>query len=301
LVDFLPDETINVSKLVYTSFLSAHPPDRLELEVLNDGTVSDVDDKIRTIYGSIFRVDVWPTTVARDTLPTNGTNYTAQFTVSNTGNKTDDFDLLTSTSPGGAITVVSITGLDITQGANPDSARIGNLAASDSRVVTVTYSVGQVPLGTIDTLIFLARPVSSPTQTDEGRLVFTVIRPNLTIAKSVNPTGTPPPGTDLTYTLLITNTGSGSAESVVDVDSLPAEVQFKVGSVVNTFPAGVGVTVEYSNNGGAAWTYTPVSLGCGAPAAYDACVTHIRWSLQNPLGSVAPDNSGTAEFVAQIK
>jgi hypothetical protein len=47
--------------------------------------------------------------------------------------------------------------------------------------------------------------------------------------------------------------------------------------------------------------YTPVSLGCGAPATYDACVTHIRWTLLNPLISVAPDNTGDVQFIASIK
>ena len=81
-----------------------------------------------------------------------------------------DFQL----SPGSSITLHitdpagnPVTGLDVTQGADPDSARISNLAASDSRVVTVSYTVGMAPVGTIDTLIFLARPVSSPSQTDE--------------------------------------------------------------------------------------------------------------------------------------
>jgi hypothetical protein len=74
-----------------------------------------------------------------------------------------------------------------------------------------------------------------------------------------------------------------------------------VGTVVDNFPAGIGVTVEYSNDGGTLRTHTPVSLGCGAPASYDACVTHIRWTLTDPLSEVAPDNTGSAESVAQIK
>ena len=128
-----------------------------------------------------------------------------------------------------------------------------------------------------------------------------MIRPNLTNAKSVNPSGTQLPGTDLTYTVTFTNDGSEDAVDAVVIDSLPSEVQFKVGTATSTVPLGIGVTLEYSNDGGGSWTYAPVSLGCGAPATYDACVTHIRWSLQNPLSSVGPDNTGSAEFVAQIK
>jgi hypothetical protein len=78
-------------------------------------------------------------------------------------------------------------------------------------------------------------------------------------------------------------------------------LQFKVGTVVNTLPAGMTVTVEYSNDGGASWTYSPVSLGCGAPAGYDGCVNRIRWTLLNALSAVAPDNTCLFEYVARIK
>jgi uncharacterized repeat protein (TIGR01451 family) len=117
----------------------------------------------------------------------------------------------------------------------------------------------------------------------------------------VAPNGSLPPGTDLTYTLTITNNGSEDAAGVQILDSLAAELQFKVGSVVNNLPAGVGVTVEYSNDGGVSWTYVPASGGCGAPAGYDGCVTHIRWKLNGSLTSAAPDNTGNVRFLALIR
>ena len=301
LVDFDPEQHINVSKMRFVSFTSAHAPDRLELLAFNDGVVSDVDDKTKTIYGSVFRVDVWPASVTEEKLPSNGTDYTVQFTVSNIGNTTDDFDLLTSASPGGAISVASLTGLDVTQGSNPDSARITNLAAGDIRVVTVTYSVDQMPIGTTDTLTFLARPVSNPSQTDEGRMSLTVLRPRVTLGKGVDPNGTSPPGTDLTYTVTVTNTGTEDAADLVALDSLAAELEFQVGSVDNTLPTGVTVVVEYSNDGGSTWTYTPSSGACGAAAGHDRCVNRIRWSFQNPLVSSPPDNVAQFEYVSRIR
>ena len=83
------------------------------------------------------------------------------------------------------------------------------------------------------------------------------------------------------------------------LDSVPAELGFKVGSVVNSLP--VTATVEYSNDAGSSWTYVPVSAGCGAPATYDACVTHIRWTLDTDLSYVGPNNTGDVEFVARIQ
>jgi len=155
--------------------------------------------------------------------------------------------------------------------------------------------------GTMDTLIFKARAVGSPATADTGKLTVTVIRPTMTIAKSVSPGGTQLPGANLTYTVALSNIGSSNAASVVVVDTLPAAVFFQVGSVVNTLPAGVSALVDYSNNGGATWTYVPTSGGCGAPAGYDGCVNRVRWRLQNPLSSTAPNNTGTLQFVTQIR
>ena len=267
----------------------------------NDGVVTDTDSKTLTINPGPFGVGVTPDTTTASRLPSNGTNYTVAFTVTNNGSGTDDFDLLTAQSPGTAISVVSITGPGVTQGANPDSARVASLAAGNSALVTVTYSVADVAAGTTDTLLLTARSVGSPAQTDDGRLELTVIKPNMTTVKAVSPTGTQLPGTDLTYTVTITNDGSDDAVSTLIVDSLPVEVEFQVGSVVNNLPTGVTATVEYSNDGGSTWTYTPVSAGCSAPATYDGCVTHIRWTLQNNLSSIGPDNTGNVQFVARIQ
>jgi fibronectin-binding autotransporter adhesin len=132
-------------------------------------------------------------------------------------------------------------------------------------------------------------------------VVLTVAAPNLTVNNAVAPSASPPPGTDLTYTVTVTNNGSGNATSVVVVDTLAATLQFKVGSVVNTLPPGVSVLVAYSSDGGATWTYVPASGACSAPTNYDRCVNRIRWSLQNPLSSSAPNNTGTLKFVAQIR
>src|SRR2546425_933880 len=132
-------------------------------------------------------------------------------------------------------------------------------------------------------------------------VVLVVAAPNLTVNNAVAPSASPPPGTDLTYTVTVTNNGTGNATSVVVVDTLAATLQFKVGSVVNTLPTGVSVLVAYSSDGGATWTYVPASGACSAPTNYDRCVNRIRWSLQNPLSSSAPNNTGTLQFVAQIR
>jgi uncharacterized repeat protein (TIGR01451 family) len=123
----------------------------------------------------------------------------------------------------------------------------------------------------------------------------------MVLAKTVSPGGTVAPGTDLTYTITATNAGTDPAASVVEVDSIAPQVQFQVGSTTSTLPPGVTATIAYSSDGGATWTYVPTTGGCAAPAGYDGCVNRLRWSLQNPLSNVAPNNVATARFIARIK
>lgn len=149
-----------------------------------------------------------------------------------------------------------------------------------------------------DNLIIRRYTEPEPTASFAGEEILTA---DIVMLKSVNPPGSPLPGADLTYTITITSQGNADAVDVEVVDSIAPEVEFKLGSVVNNLPAGIGVVVEYSNDGGSSWSYTPLSGGCGAPAGYDACVTHIRWTLQNDLTSVPPDNTGNLQFVARVR
>src|SRR5205823_9081554 len=188
----------------------------------------------------------------------------------------DSYDLLTRRRPGTALTTVSITGSGVTQGANPDSARLANLAgAGGSRTITLTYSVGNVPAGTKDTLILTARSVGNPARSDSGRIFLTVVRPSLSIGRALTRADSTPfagnqdPGTALRYTITITNGGTSSAAGVALVDTLAPAVQLKVGSVATTLPAGVSALLQYSSDGGATWVYAPVGGACGAPAGYD--------------------------------
>jgi uncharacterized repeat protein (TIGR01451 family) len=196
---------------------------------------------------------------------------------------------------------VSISGTGVTQGANPDSARRSALAAGGSGTVTVTYRVGNVALGTIDTLKLRARSVADTFSSATANLIVTVIRPSITVSKVVSPSGSSLPGTDLTFTSTVTNVGSASASNLALVDSIPSYVQYKVASTSNTLPAGLTAATEYSNDGGATWTYVPVSGACSAPAGFDRCVNRIRWRFQAALSNAAGSNQGILSFISRIK
>jgi len=302
ITNFGNGDQITISGLNFTNFTAPSAASRLGLITGGaGGAVVATDARTKTIVAKVYAVSVSPHATTASQLPSNGVNSTVAFTVTNTGNGSTSYDLLTAKRPGTVLTTVSIAGPGITQGANPDSARLTSLLTGSSAIATVTYAVAMAASGAKDTLVFKARAVGSPATADTGKLTLTLVRPTMTVAKSVSPGGTQLPGANLTYTVTLSNIGSSNATSVVVVDTLPTAVLFKVGSIVNTLPAGVSVTVDYSNNGGATWTYVPTSGGCGAPAGYDGCVNRVRWRLQNPLSSTAPNNTGTLQLVTQIR
>ena len=128
--------------------------------------------------------------------------------------------------------------------------------------------------------------------------------PNVALTKSVTPTLASQiiPGADLTYTIAFINGGTGGASSIVINDSIPANTDFKVGSVTSSLGAtGLTVTVSYSNDGGVTYTYTPTSGGAGAPSGYDRSVTNIRWTFGGILSQTSPNNSGSIGFGSRIR
>jgi len=150
-------------------------------------------------------------------------------------------------------------------------------------------------------------------QTSEfGGNVTVTSGPTLTYLKSVavfsdplNNTTNPKaiPGALQAYTLRVTNQGAGSVDSntVALVDPVPANtalfvqdlsvagsgpVAFTNGTPTSTLTytfsglANAGDDLEFSNNGGASWVYTPVADANGC----DPAVTHIR---VRPKGTMA--------------
>ncbi|HEX8173792.1 MAG TPA: hypothetical protein VF543_01605 [Pyrinomonadaceae bacterium] len=133
--------------------------------------------------------------------------------------------------------------------------------------------------------------------------------PYVGLVKSVSPTGTQMPGTDLTYTIAFSNTGGNTARNLVITDPDPSSTlrlststSFKIGSVTSSLgTTGLTLTVTYSNNNGASYTYTPVSGAGGAPAGYDGTVTHIRFQFTGNLSTTSTSNSGSVSFKVRIK
>ncbi|OLD26260.1 MAG: hypothetical protein AUJ04_06305 [Acidobacteria bacterium 13_1_40CM_3_55_6] len=128
--------------------------------------------------------------------------------------------------------------------------------------------------------------------------------PNVGLQKSVSPTSAAQliPGADLVYAIAFTNSGTASASSLVVTDPIPANTDFKVGSVTSSLgTTGLTMAVAYSNNGGSTWTYTPVSGGGGASSGYDRDVTNIKWTFTGSLSQTSPNNTGNVGFTSRIR
>ncbi len=116
--------------------------------------------------------------------------------------------------------------------------------------------------------------------------------PQLTVVKSAG-SANANPGETITYSVQVTNNGTGAALNVVlDDDMSPysaIRLQYN-GSEALPFSLTAGSsglllgTPEYSSNNGADYTYTPLlSGGGGAPAGYDANVTNWRIPMSGTM------------------
>ena len=141
-----------------------------------------------------------------------------------------------------------------------------------------------------------------------GPLPGAACSPQLTVAKYAS-SSTVNPGQVVTYSVLVTNTGTGGAGGVMVQDQLTPYVCWGVNSYgtgtpfqfTNGTPAS-GLTLGaplYSNNNGSTWSYTPVSGGGGAPPGYDANVTNWRIPMSGTMN--ANGANFTINYRVQVK
>lgn len=149
---------------------------------------------------------------------------------------------------------------------------------------------------------------------------LTVVKSSTVISDPYNGTTNPKaiPGAVINYSVTVTNTNAGTADSGTTVisDSVPANMRLYVGDVGGVGSGPVAFTngtpssglsysftslssttdsIAFSNNGGATYTYTPVPDADG----YDSNVTHFRVT---PTGTFAGASSGNnPNFQLQLR
>ena len=251
----------------------------------NNGTI--FDEIVNTVtVNNASSVNIVP-----DRTGTGTANGTIRYdhTVTNTGNVDDTFMLSAVSSNGWSYAFFDTSNNSISS---------VTLAAGASQDIVVQISIpGGVGAGTVEngTITVTGNTYGA---TDSALDVTTIVAGNLVLSKSVNPSGDQLPGTELTYTTDYSNVGTAALDSITIYDPIPNWTQYRVGSASSgTLAPGIGsITIEFSDDDGASWAYTPVSGGGGAPANFDANVTDIRWVLTGTLAG----GDGTADGVSFI-
>lgn len=155
-----------------------------------------------------------------------GSNVTYTVTVSNSGPAAASNVNLTDTLPAGVTFVSAVASQGTAIQANGQvTAALGSLAKGAS--ATVTIVVTPQVTGTITDTASVSATESDPTSNDNTASESTTVLPATDV--SVTVTDSPDPvlvGSNLTYTVVVTNAGPSPATSVTLTDTLPAGVTF---------------------------------------------------------------------------
>jgi len=192
-------------------------------------------------------------------LPSNGTSYSVDFTVTNGGNTNETFDLVANANNAN-VTIVSVNGVAGTTGS------VALTTASPSKTITVVYTVADATAGSTSKITFTATAQSDNTVTDSGDLTVTVIKAALAMTKAaykddkttaITAADRVLPSQFIQYKLTVTNNGGADASSVHLSDALPSEVAYD-----SSAPDAAGWTITQSSG-----TVTADLTGTLAPGA----------------------------------
>lgn len=209
-----------------------------EDELGNPQTPVDATTPPATV-AQVAGVDISPPTQTQVADP--GDEVVYPFTVTNTGNGDDVFNGEITSTAGltwefyvdangdGILNAGDYLATDSDSDGIPDT---GVLAPGETKnyLAVATVPPGEAD-GTVDVTTITAISAFDPTVQDSATLTTTVTAPLITVSKTVSPTGDQPPGTELTYTITVTNTGTGNAQEVVVTDSLPTDTTYVAESV----------------------------------------------------------------------
>lgn len=223
----------------------------------------------------------------------------------------------TCPAAGAALTVANM------QGAS--GVTIPSMPKDSTVVFTVNAQLTGNPTGDLINVATVSSNGFSNSASDVDKIVYPSLvhmKTVLVISDPVNGASNPKfiPGAEALYSLSVTNTGQGTvdANGTFITDPVPANTELYVGDLGGAGSGPVAFTngtptsnltwtytslasttddVAFSNNGGSAFTYTPIG------STYDPAVTHIRF---NPKGKMAAsiglgNPSFTLGFKVRIK
>lgn len=264
----------------------------VNFEDVNGNTLSQDSNTVTTTVATVATVDIAPPSLSANADPGDDVCYL--HTVTNLGNTTDTIDVATASSEGWTVVVyLDVNGngvydagtdtplTDSNGNATPDTGPLpDNVTSPGNEAVEILVCVS-VPAGTadgtVDTTTIDVASDNDPGQTDAATDTTTIDAPSLGVVKSVSPTGDQPPGTVLTYTVVITNNGSGVANNVVLSDPVPAFTTYQAGSITQD-AAGRSDAADADNADFGATTANAVTVSVGTMAS--GASTTISFSVQ---------------------
>ena len=244
---------------------------------VNGNPLTALSNVVTTTVSQVAAVTVDPDNGPVTVAP-GATHYFAH-TVTNGGNGADTINLAAVSAGGwtvalyddvngngtyesGTDTLLTDTNADGT----PDSGSLAHDGAMHI-IVAVTVPAGTAD-GASDATTVTGTSVFDNTKTDTATDTINTTAPNVAVVKSVLPAGAQPPGTTLTYTVVVTNNGSGAANSVVLTDPIPASTTYQAATI--TFNAAARTdgadadNADYNVTNAGQVTVTIGTLGAGA-------------------------------------
>jgi len=257
-------------------------------------------------------------------------NSTLTITLSNSYANSQRGAAFTDTYPAGLVNAptpgaTTTCGGTLTATAGEGSVALSNGTIPANSSCTVTVNVRSAATGTYNNSIAVGELSTTFAFNDAAAnaALTVVVGPSLTNLKTVAVTSDPVnastnpkyiPGAEALYSLRVTNSDAGTASNLMFVDRLPANTEFFAGDLagagsgpilfVNGSPtSGLGWTftslasttdsVDFSTDGGATWTYTPVPID-----GYDTAINAIRLK---PTGTMNAAGGGNPYFELRFR
>ncbi|MET0400315.1 MAG: hypothetical protein ABW277_26230 [Longimicrobiaceae bacterium] len=182
---------------------------------------------------AVAGISVTPDAGTVSRLPSNGTQYTATYTLTNPGGVGGTYNLAASTANGAVLTIVSVNGSAGASG----SISVG---AGGTQTVDVVYTIATgAAAGSTAGLTLTATSSTDPGTTDTGSYTVTVIGASVSMTKeafrdnqtsAIGGSDRVLPGEYIQYRITVTNTGASAASNVSVSDPLPAQVTYQSAS-----------------------------------------------------------------------
>jgi len=200
----------------------------------------------------------------------------------------------------GVLYRIDVDALDADRVLNTNISDVNGAAfdAAGNFYVSNQTNLYQVDLGT--GAVSTARPLSgaSSGSLDLASCVYPSLTTTISATKAVSPTGPVAPGTLLSYTVTVTNSGNALATQTVFADVIPANTTYVASSATlnGAAVADVNGAMPYASGGfiqSPGSTYAEGSVGTSAPAVV---TFQVRVNDPVPAGTVQVSNQGTVTY-----